>query len=98
MAITCTITAPDVDGEGPTRLRSWLTPVKTFVVSGDPLFVLSRAGKAFEFRSNMRAYLSQYLVAAGSVLKKDQAIAIALAEGEDVPPGFAYIVPAPISN
>jgi hypothetical protein len=46
----------------------------------------------------MRAYLSQYLVAAGSVLKKDQAIAIALAEGEDVPPGFAYIVPAPISN
>ena len=49
MAITCTITAPDVDGEGPTRLQSWMTPVKTFVVPGNPLFVLSRAGKAFEF-------------------------------------------------
>jgi len=94
MAFTCTITAPDVAGEGPTRLQSWLTPVKTFIVPGDPLFVVSRAGKAFEFRSNMRALLKQHLVAAGSVLKKDQAIAIALAEGEDIPPGKAYIVPA----
>jgi pyruvate/2-oxoglutarate dehydrogenase complex dihydrolipoamide acyltransferase (E2) component len=94
MGFACTIKAPDVPGQGVALLQAWLKPAGAWIDRDDPLFVVLRSGAEHVFKSNMPGVLREIHVAAGTVLASGEPIAMAEVDGDEIPYGRPYVVPA----
>ena len=92
MAFTCTITMPNLGLGQELVLDEWLVEKKTMISKGDLLFSISCGGRLHVFSSNMPCLLAEKLIDAGACVKSGQPIAVAWAEGEDIPYGKPYVI------
>ncbi len=74
----------------PARLEAWLIEPKRIVEPETPIALLDAAGRHLEVRIRFRCFIERLAAAEGDVLQADQLLLQVMADGEEIPSGFAY--------
>ena len=74
----------------PARLESWHIEPGTIVERGMPIARLRLGGDSCDVHVRFRCCVERLTAKAGEHLERDALLCQAMADGEEVPPGFAY--------
>lgn len=95
MAFTCEVSFSEVNlgsalPVGDSTFGQYLAQPGEFIGPGSGFLFFNSADRLFEVRSRFPALVRDLPRQSGDTLEEGAVLAVLLAEGEDVPPGFRY--------
>jgi hypothetical protein len=80
----------------PARLEAWHVEPGTIVERGTPIARLTPGGESRDVHIRFRCWVERLAATTGEDLKPDALVFQAMADGEEVLPGFAYCTMQPV--